>query len=353
MLVGRRSVDVWPVRFLLRFVHFREGNSDWETAARAPVCCVRVVLRRRTNPGPAGTTANTTPFLCWRVELHNALAVWQEMVEKIRFPVSSMAAAVKVRRGLGGAQLPKDAVREDFANNGQNVTVPEYWIPNNDEDAAAPQPARWNMEHKLRVEQLRSLAWMQRQENLLRGPPDEAAEDHSGSSAASSGEPHGGTTTGPRDAYIYKRYVPMRQLFGAPTGVDVLEGVGADVMKDNFCLEFSLSARHEVYGGLLADKPGHGKTATTIGLLMADSADLSHYMPELLPKLPLRGTQGMGRQIACLPEALPLSDSRRLSDSACYKDLHGIVLRVLCRSREDLDGHLLREYGPKFITVLV
>lgn len=91
----------------------------------------------------------------------------------------------------------------------------------------------------------------------------------------------------------YKRFLAQRYLLlelGSST--DIIEG-GAEYVPDNFCLELSIAAQYDVCGGLLADKPGHGKTATTIGLIMSDAVDLSSFMPKELPDLPLRGTPGM------------------------------------------------------------
>ena len=126
-------------------------------AVRAPILAVRVV-----RPG----AAHQSNKIVWRVELLNYMLCFQEMVEKIRFPNVKFKAALKIRKGLGGAQLPEDACREGFARNGKNTSIPEFWIPNNDSDSMALQPPNWNPALGLRVEQLRSLAWMQRQEDF-------------------------------------------------------------------------------------------------------------------------------------------------------------------------------------------
>lgn len=135
-----------------------EGDEEVGAMMRAPIVGVRVVVV------PGTTTSTRTPTIIWRLELYNAAAAFDEAVEKIRFPNNKLVAAVRVRKNLGGSQLPKDVVREELQSAyWQHAADRSYYIPNNDADEAAPQPPYWNAAFPLRIEQLRSLRWMQNQ----------------------------------------------------------------------------------------------------------------------------------------------------------------------------------------------
>lgn len=315
--------------------HSLWGSKNLETATRSPVLAVRVLRPHRSCK------------LVWRVELLNFTSSFNELVEKIRFPNVSLQTALRVRRGLGGVCLPADAVREDFRQSGKNLGVPEFWIPNNDADAAAPQPGKWSKKYPLRIEQLRSLAWMKKQESfggvganskekgdgdhlatvdddlmmagdekiqkiskginraLFDDDDDVEIEDEEfgfggGAAFASSDvielEKENCTTARTSITCDYKRYLPGSQLL-APllsSSSDHLLLKNNSLLSNNFCVEIVASAKYALCGGLLADKPGHGKTATTIGLIVADDVDLTPYMPRDLPTLPLRGTKHVG-----------------------------------------------------------
>ena len=252
------------------------------------------------------------------------------------------------------SSVPQDSVRDIFAGNGAEESIPEYWLPNNDADAPVSQPPDWKSQYPLRVEQLRSLGWMMHQENFgdavlgtsnekekkekddgdddlgsllgleegdlllekaaapkakgkkrKREEKGEAKSQGVGAAAASSKANQGAAQASPaklkappRKASCnnmivceYSRFLPARKLFHDSVSAHKLGFT--DESAATFCLQFDLMAQYELCGGLLCDEPGHGKTATTIGLILSDTVDLREYMPSTLPDLPLRGTPNM------------------------------------------------------------
>eukprot|EP00392_Amoebophrya_sp_AT5.2_P010988 g11063.t1 len=182
--------------------------------------------------------------------------------------MSNQAQLQKIsRQNNGPAEAPSAGAAAATTNK---PDVPSLFsIRNNDCDVAAPSPDRWTAkaDRQLRPEQLRALTWMLARERDDRedGHPvrvrqsqmvdiadvdgmDERSSSFS-SAAAGGGRP---------------------AVTGSATSQKTLE----PIRKNAYGVEFEAVYSYTIRGGILADKVGHGKTATMLGLIAAQD---EHY----------------------------------------------------------------------------
>ena len=126
----------------------------------------------------------------------------------------------------------------------------------------------------------------------------------------------------------YSRFLPARKLFHESASAHRDRLGFTDESATTFCLQFDLMAQYELCGGLLCDEPGHGKTATTIGLILSDTVDLRKYMPSTLPDLPLRGTPNMKQIAKRIGQDPAAAKMTKTSTTNHTKTIDGIETRV-------------------------
>jgi len=168
---------------------------------------------------------------------HVLEALFGKLLDTVRFPPDSMeltwrAQAIRKPENFrhGDPLIPKDSLQVPEDLRGPFVQRYPFKLLNNLADAPAQQPPHFKT-HGLRPEQLRSLGWM-----MLR----ESCEDG---------------TDQPLDAEQEPFETEWRQML-----IDTRECAVIDIR---------VKASHTIRGGILADRIGFGKTATTIGLIDA------------------------------------------------------------------------------------
>ncbi|CAD7954868.1 unnamed protein product [Amoebophrya sp. A25] len=206
---------------------------------------------------------------------------------------------------------------QDEASSYNNSSA--YWIPSNDADETMHQPPHWSPEHPLRPEQLRALGWLTKKERavdhfkcvipIFNGRADLLDADALTSSNSSDGKKNAKKQPMKKRAKAEEGNSTKKDL---PSGnLEVVDNVetngtndrGDDDSKNNaeagpappsksssteeaeersiiikkdeaeggkqsWCAYSELEAEYLVRGGLLCDKPGHGKTATMIGVVL-------------------------------------------------------------------------------------
>ncbi|CAD7958327.1 unnamed protein product [Amoebophrya sp. A120] len=218
---------------------------------------------------------------------------------------------------------------EDDAGAEDDVNSSAYWIPSNDADVTPDQPPHWSKQHPLRPEQLRALGWLTRKERAVDHfrcviPVFNAAADLVDTEGLKSSlenftseddhkKPAAAQKNNAKKVKKEKQLQPMKkknaavaankknvadELFGLgaagdeeevegniskinpkksvskasslqePTSEEIGEKADNDPLEANWCAYSELEAEYLVRGGLLCDKPGHGKTATMIGVIL-------------------------------------------------------------------------------------
>eukprot|EP00392_Amoebophrya_sp_AT5.2_P008675 g8703.t1 len=137
------------------------------------------------------------------------------------------------------------------------VAAASFSIPNNDDTAAAPMPAKWTREtaHQLRPEQRRALAWMKQRES---NPAPVEVSQVQIVAATDTNLCKQNNTDLPK--------ISSPSLLGAATSSSSARQEAAPATIP-LAFEFEARYKYNVRGGILADKIGFGKTATMLSLI--------------------------------------------------------------------------------------
>ncbi|CAD7923932.1 unnamed protein product [Amoebophrya sp. A120] len=137
-----------------------------------------------------------------------------------------------------------------------------FKIPSNKRDEEAPKPKKWtkSKELQLRKEQLQAISWMLKRERV----PE--------------------TVTVKQKKFVEQKQLSSEDDSGFFLNIST-NPIGNTIQKAPWGLELEASYNFAVHGGILADRPGEGKTVTTIGL-MAAQKDYFDANKKALPTIP-------------------------------------------------------------------
>mmetsp|Transcript_21147 Transcript_21147/g.59151 ORF Transcript_21147/g.59151 Transcript_21147/m.59151 type:complete len:1079 (-) Transcript_21147:12-3248(-) len=224
----------------------RLGGEDWVSTvlAREPPCLglqglqpsESRVKRVKSLDSDSGFQRNGSRMAPAR---HLVEELFRKMLDGVRFPPNLLEFAWRAE--------PPDAAKALEDSQGSSAQPCRFRLLNNLADLPAQQPPHFKR-HQLRPEQLRSLAWMLAREGYEDGDGKDEVVDVA--NAAGEQEP------------FVAEWRQMHACSRASISVDL-----------------RVKASYLVRGGILADRVGFGKTATTIGLI-----DATQHLPA--PEVP-------------------------------------------------------------------
>eukprot|EP00928_Gymnodinium_smaydae_P090680 TRINITY_DN7443_c0_g2_i1.p1 TRINITY_DN7443_c0_g2~~TRINITY_DN7443_c0_g2_i1.p1 ORF type:complete len:1719 (+),score=336.34 TRINITY_DN7443_c0_g2_i1:152-5308(+) len=236
---------------------------------------------KMTNPTPIVHKIESTYF----VRTSFLEGEFRDMLAQARHPPSSIECAFAIR----------NAFPEDLEGP---IPARPFALLDNKEDAPASQPPHFKEDTYLRPEQLRSLAWMLSREQ--RAPEREEEDENENNFVAEWRRVsdhlsvlHGGSSeirvgsrvtkkitkasSSSNPVYIVLQIIGSKRKFcevrdedfdrNGIYGFDVHYPMDGLELAEGCVIDLRIRARYSVCGGILCDKIGYGKTATTIGLI--------------------------------------------------------------------------------------
>jgi hypothetical protein len=206
------------------------------------------------------------PFYPSMADFYDEAAVWCSVAPQ-RYQLQRLIECVEKADEIDNDEDTAEDKREDLVRKygeiakrlqiaDAKVAAASFSIPNNDDTAAAPMPAKWTREtaHQLRPEQRRALAWMKQRES---NPAPVEVSQVQIVAAADTNLCKQNSTDLPKVSSL---------SLGAATSSSSSRQEAAPATIP-LAFEFEARYKYNVRGGILADKIGFGKTATMLSLI--------------------------------------------------------------------------------------